>query len=77
MTSPGCTSCQQEQPIGFDGAVEDRQVVEGRRVGDADLRMVLHKVIAQTVVDGLALHGSSMDRAGQAIADFVTANKRI
>ena len=29
------------------------------------------------VVDGLAQHGSSMDRAGQAIADFVTANKRI
>lgn len=68
---------RQEQPIGFDGAVEDRQVVEGRRVGDADLRMVLHKIIAQAVVDGLALHGSSMDRAGQAIADFVAANKQI
>jgi hypothetical protein len=39
--------------------------------------MVLHKIIAQAVVDGLALHGSSMDRAGQAIADFVAANKQI
>ena len=29
------------------------------------------------VVDGLALHGSSMDRAGQAIADFAAANKQI
>lgn len=68
---------RQEQPIGFDGAVEDRQVVEGRGVRDADLRMILHKIIAQAVVDGLALHGSSMDRAGQAIADFVAANKQI